>query len=129
VSRSIRVPAFVKGLILAIANTIMCAAAIAIADGRSDPDVFGLVVAYGITPAVTAGALLGILAGLVQTRRWIRIAILLPPAAGTVLLLGQAFGLEEMVVLACVPTLASVLLLEHWTRLIVPSPIPAARIA
>jgi hypothetical protein len=125
------VPAFVKGLALAVANTFVCAAAISFADDRSAPfgNAFGLVVAYGMTPAVATGVVLGILGGLVRARRWIRLAILLPPALGVVVLLGYAFNLVPLIPLAWIPTAVGVLVLERWTRVTVPAPIPAARVA
>src|SRR5215212_8425960 len=126
-----------KGLLLAIANTLVIAAANAIAVatntdigwGRMRPsdanELFVVVTILGVFPAMFTGLLVGWMAGRLHTRPAYRLAILAVPAVGMVALLGVSAGSLHLIALSCIPTLAATSILERWTR--EPAPVPAAR--
>jgi hypothetical protein len=78
--------------------------------------VFFLVAIYGVFPGIATGVVLGIVADALRIRPAFRIAILLLPAIAMVVLLGRAFYLEELILPACIPTAAGILILERSTR-------------
>jgi hypothetical protein len=127
VTCSMRVSPVAKGALLAIANTVLVAAAFPAWDGKSDPAlaVSVWVLQFGLPPAILTGIVLGWLASVIHARPWVRIALLLPSAIAVVVMLGAAFGLEGMILLSSIPTAVGVLILERWTR--APDSLPAAR--
>jgi undecaprenyl pyrophosphate phosphatase UppP len=48
------------------------------------------------------------------------------PAFGLVVVLAETFAFTAAVPVACIPTLVAALLLERWTRRVVPAPVPVA---
>lgn len=128
-----------KGAWLGLVNTIVIAAAIAMsgaAMGFGDDDeprrevgigVFVMVMIYGCVPGMVLGGVMGRIASVLRVRPALRAAILLVPAVALVVGLGRLFALGELILPACIPTVASVLLLERSTR--PASSFPAARVA
>jgi hypothetical protein len=114
-----------KGFVLGAANAIVIAFALGVVE--RNPVVTFLVIQLGGIPGALAGALLGGLAGLTATvaPRW-RVPLLALPAFGVVLVLASSFELSPAAPLACVPTFVAALVLERWTRRIVPPPLPVA---
>ena len=80
-----------------------------------------------VVPGVLAGALLGWLAGKSRMRPALRrLAVLAPVAWMIVILLGFGTGLQEFVLVACIPTTVGVLILERGTRSVAPPLVPPA---
>jgi hypothetical protein len=78
-------------------------------------------------PGVVAGALIGGLAWLIESwPRRVRAVLLALPAVGVVYWLAAFFGMTELAPLACVPAMASAVMLERVTRKVAPAPIPTA---
>jgi hypothetical protein len=114
-------PAVIKGIALGLANLLVIAIGIA-------PGMILFIMLFGGIPAVVAGGLLGMLAGLTARRspRW-RAVLLALPALGLVAGLGTFFTLTAAVPVACIPTLVAALVLERWTRQVMPAPVATAR--
>lgn len=117
----------VKGVAMAIANVLVIALAMGAAE--HDAEVTILVTMFAGLPAVVLGAVLGWLAGLTATKspRW-RAVLFALPAFGLVAVLASFFGLTAAVPVACIPTLVAALLLERWTRQVVPALVPVATV-
>jgi hypothetical protein len=114
-----------QGTVVAIVNVLVIAIALGVAERDAGLPI--LVAVVGCAPALALGALLGWLAGLTATKspRW-RAVMLALPAFGLVAVLGTTVGLTAAVPLACIPTLAAALVLERWTRHVVPAAVPVA---
>ena len=114
----------IKGIALGLANALV------IAIGLVGPDVGGIlfVLLFGGVPAVVTGGLLGGLAELTASRspRW-RVVLLALPALAAVAGLGKFFEATAEVPVACIPTVVAALILERWTRQVVPEPVATAR--
>jgi hypothetical protein len=117
-----------KGIVLAIANVLVIAIGMSVV--AHEDGVFMLVVMFGGIPALVVGTLLGLFAGQYATRsRHLRTALLSLPAFGLVVLLAVFFGFDAAIPIACVPTFIAVLVLERWTRQVVPEPpVPVATV-
>jgi ABC-type dipeptide/oligopeptide/nickel transport system permease subunit len=116
-----------KGIMLAIVNVLVIAIGMSVVEHKGE--VFMLVVMFGGIPALVLGSLLGLFAGLTATRsRHWRTVLLSLPAFGLVVLLAAFFRLDAAVPIACVPTFIAALVLERWTRQIVPAPVPVATV-
>jgi hypothetical protein len=116
-----------KGITLAIVNVLVIAIAMSVV--AHDHDLFVLVVMFGSIPALVLGGLLGFFAGQYATRsRHWRTVLLLSPAFGLVVFLAAFFGFDAAIPLACVPTFIAALVLERWTRRVVPAPVPVATV-
>jgi hypothetical protein len=131
-------PAPIKGMVLGFANVLAIATllgftvAIQPPTGWEDPEELAwgynhgptagtevalLIVCIGLIPGTAIGALLGWLARqLGQLGRAARIAILAAPALLVVAQLGLYTNHPELVLPACIPTLAGCAILEQWTR-------------
>lgn len=109
--------AMVLGAVLGLLDTLVIAAGIAAWKHGAYPSVFPAVVALGMMPALVVGIGVGYLAAESTARSvaWRRRMMALPAVAG-VALLGVAFGLELIVPLAAIPTVAGVLILERASR-------------
>lgn len=117
-----------KGMLLAAVNVVVIAFGLALVDHDVGTAVF--VVMFGGIPGVFTGGILGGLAGLTARRapRW-RVALLSAPAFGLVVALASTFGMDAAVPLACIPTFIASLVLERWTRQMVPPPpVPVATV-
>jgi MFS family permease len=116
-----------KGITLAIVNVLVIAIAMSVF--AHDHDLFVLVVMFGSIPALVLGGLLGFFAGQYATRsRHWRTVLLLSPAFGLVVFLAAFFGFDAAIPVACVPTFIAALVLERWTRRVVPAPVPVATV-
>lgn len=116
-----------KGIILAIANVLVIAIGMSVVG--HDNDLFVLVVMFGSIPALVIGGLLGFFAGQYATRsRHWRTVTLSLPAFGLVVFLAAFFSFDAEIPLACVPTFIAALVLERWTRRVVPAPVPVATV-
>lgn len=116
-----------KGILLAIANVLVIAIGMSIA--AHDDGLFLPVVVFSSIPAVLVGGLLGLFAGLTATRsRHGRTVMLSLPAFGLVVFLAALFRFDAAVPIACVPTFIAALVLERWTRQVVPAPVPVATV-
>jgi hypothetical protein len=120
--------AMILGAVLGILDTLVVAAGIALWKHDAYPSLFPSVVALGLMPALVVGIALGSLAA-ETTRHSVRrrCASLVVPAVAGVAILGVAFGLEVIVPLAAVPTIAGALVLERATRHADDLPMPVAR--
>jgi MFS family permease len=119
--------ATIKGIGLAIANVLVIAIGMSVV--TNDGEMFMPVVVFGSIPAAVLGALLGLLAGMFATRsRHWRAVLLTLPAFGLVAVLASLFGFEPVIPVACVPTFIAALVLERWTRRVVPAPVPVAMV-
>jgi len=109
--------AMVLGAVLGLLDTLVIAAGIAAWKHGAYPSVFPAVVALGMMPALVIGIGVGYLAAESTARSvgWRRRMMILPAVAG-VALLGIAFGLEVIIPLAAIPTIAGVLVLERASR-------------
>lgn len=84
---------------------------------------------FGILPGLGTGAFLGCIGDLMKkvhpVARWLVLAV---PAVGAVAVLGDFFGMYDLIVYASIPTLAISTILERQTRAKpVPPAIPVAR--
>jgi len=109
--------AMVLGAVLGLLDTLVIAAGIAAWKHGAYPSVFPAVVALGMMPARVVGIGVGYLAAESTARSvgWRRRMMILPAVAG-VALLGIAFGLEVIIPLAAIPTIAGVLVRERASR-------------
>lgn len=116
-----------KGMILAIANVFVIAFGMGVV--AHDSGFFMLVMMFGSIPALLVGGLLGLFAGLTEkrSRHW-RTVLLSLPAFGLVVVLAAVFTFDAAVPIACIPTFIAALVLERWTRQVVPAPVPVATV-
>ena len=116
-----------KGFVLAAANVIVIALGIAMMERSGE--AAALVMMIGMIPGVLAGIVLGLVAGQMEHNSVVaRIAALIVPTVGAVILLATEFGMEELIVVASIPSVVSALLLERWTRKVELPPVPVAQI-
>lgn len=102
------------GILLGIANVLVIAAAMAVAEPSLQGD---WVATIGMMPGIVTGAIVGVIASATaHASRGVRIFVLTLPALSVVWMLGVAFELERYVLLACIPTLVACILLERATR-------------
>jgi len=122
-----RVKAGGKGFVLGAANVMLIALGIAVMEGSGEAGVF--VMMFGMIPGVLAGLVLGFVASHMDAYNVAaRVAALVVPAILVVIMLASEFGMEELIPVASIPTVVAALLLERWTRKIVPPPVPVAQI-
>lgn len=116
-----------KGILLALANVLVIG--IGISAVEHEAGLLMLVALFGTIPALVLGGLLGAFAGQYATgsRHW-RTALLSLPAFGLVVLLASFFSFNAAIPIACVPTFIAALVLERWTRQVVPAPVPPATV-
>jgi len=116
-----------KGTLLGLVNVFVIA--IGMAGFESQPNIAMLVIVFGGLPGVVAGALLGALASVISgSPRVIRVAVLTAPALCVVFALAGEFGMQDLAVVSCIPTVVAALILERWTRLVEAPPVPVARV-
>lgn len=116
-----------KGFVLGAANVLVIALGIALMDGVPEAGV--LVVMIGMIPGVLAGLVLGAIAGHMERSNVVaRMAALIVPAVGVVVFLGTELGVEELIVVASIPSVVAALLLERWTRRVEVPPVPIAQL-
>ena len=116
-----------KGFVLAAANVIVIALGIAMMERSGE--AAALVMMIGMIPGVLAGIVLGLVAGQMEHNSVVaRTAALIVPTVGVVVLLATEFGMEELIVVASIPSVVSALLLERWTRKVELPPVPVAQI-
>lgn len=115
-----------KGAALAMVNLFVAAVGIGAAEGTDG--AFVLVGLLGAFPALATGVIVGIVAELLARRSVaLRLAVLIPPAVAMVALLGEDYELAPYILPAAIPTTVCVLVLERWTRVRPPPPVPVAR--
>ena len=117
-----------KGFVLAAANVLVIAIGFSVTEGSAEAGV--LVTLIGMIPGVLAGLVLGVFAGLLEASGVPqRIAVLTVPTLGVVVVLASMFGMDELVLLASIPSVVAALVLERWTRKPPPPPpVPVARV-
>ena len=117
-----------KGFVLAAANVLVIAIGFSVMEGSAEAGV--LVTLIGMIPGVLAGLVLGVFAGLLEASGVPqRIAFLTVPTLGVVVVLASMFGMDELVLLASIPSVVAALVLERWTRKPPPPPpVPVARV-
>lgn len=116
-----------KGFVLAAANVIVIALGIAMMERSGE--AAALVMMIGMIPGVLAGIVLGLVAGQMEHNSVVaRIAALIVPTVGVVILLATEFGMDELIVVASIPSVVAALLLERWTRKVELPPVPVAQI-
>ena len=117
-----------KGVVLAAANVLVIAIGISVMEGEAEEGV--LVTMFGMIPGCLAGLVLGVVAGHLEARGVPqRIAVLTVPTLGVVVVLANMFGMDELVLVASIPSVVAALVLERWTRKPPPPPaVPVARV-
>ena len=116
-----------KGFVLGAANVILIAIGIAVMERSGE--AAALVMMIGMIPGVLAGLVLGAVAG--QLERYnvgARIAALAIPSVVVVMFLATEFGMEELIVVASIPSVVAALILERWTRKVELPPVPVAEL-
>ena len=103
------------GICLGIVNVLVNGALFALMS--DEPRGAHAVVTYGMLPGITAGSLIGAMAGATaKATRVSRLMVIGIPAIVVVLILGAAFELTEFVPFALAPTLLCCVVLEWRTR-------------
>lgn len=103
------------GILLGLANTVMCAVGLAIAEPSRE--LGGAIVVFGFLPGMLIGAFEGGLARLTRhSPPWLRVVLLAPIPLGFVYVLASALMLHAPAYGPCIPTFVAVLLLERVTR-------------
>ncbi len=116
-----------KGFLLAAANVLVIAIGIAVMEGSAEAAV--MVMMFGMVPGILAGLVLGVVAGHLESSGVVqRIAVLTLPAIGVVIVLATEFGMEELILVASIPSVVAALVLERWTRKALPPPVPVAQV-
>ena len=119
-------PTFLGGA-LGACNTFVIAVGITSFEHRNAEGVMWIM-SLGAIPGVVLGCILGAIAGSLGTlAMWQRLLCLIPPAFGLVALLADWFELSHYLWIACIPTLAGVMLLERRTRADSAMPMAIAR--
>lgn len=115
-------PASLLGAFLGFCNVLFIAMGL---EWRDPSLPAHYVIAFGVLPGVTVGAFVGWIAGATATwSAWLRRGLLAITPLGLVASLAGVFELGEHTLVAAIPTLVSVMLLERWSR-VVPT-LPAA---
>ena len=116
-----------KGFVLGAANVMLIALGIAMMEKSGEAAI--LVMMFGMVPGVLAGLVLGAIAGRMESNNvGARIAALVVPSLGVVMLLGTEFGMESLILVASIPSVVAALILERWTRKVEAPPVPVAQI-
>lgn len=116
-----------KGFVLAAANVMVIAMGISMMESSAEAGFF--VMMFGMIPGVLAGIVLGLLAGHMESYSVAaRLAALIVPTVGVVILLATEFGMEPLVPVASIPSVVAALVLERWTRKVEPPPVPVAQV-
>jgi hypothetical protein len=117
-----------KGIWIALANTVVIAAALTLELRVREGAVMMIIVVSAIVPAVFLGGVLGKLGEVTAGLRpvW-RLFLLAAPACGLVAVLADQFALTHFVPHACIPTLAAASILERVTRK--PQVVPTAAVS
>jgi len=117
-----------KGFVLAAANVLVIAIGISVMEGSAEAGV--LVTMFGMIPGCLAGLVLGVFAGHLEASGVPqRVAVLTVPTLGVVVVLASMFGMDELVLVASIPSVVAALVLERWTRKPpLPPPVPVARV-
>jgi hypothetical protein len=106
-----------KGIWIALANTVVIAAALTLELRIREGAVMMVIVLSALVPAVFLGGVLGklgeVTAGLPSVWRLVLLAV---PACGLVIVLADQFALTHFVPHACIPTVAAASILERVTR-------------
>lgn len=112
------VPGYIKGILVALANTFLVALFIGFAIERHDVvEAVFVISLMGFIPGVIVGGLLGHYAETSQrSDRRVVLLGMIAIACATVAFLGVIFGLHMLVVVSCIPTAAGCSILERWTR-------------
>jgi hypothetical protein len=125
-----KISPFALGGLLAICNTTFNAIALAMTAPVAHihrVDVGVAVMFVSTLPAIVIGLCLGGLASRVATMRpWRRLLFLAPPAIAAVWTLGCLFESKDFIVVASIPTLVCVAILERGSR--AGAELPIARI-
>ena len=119
-----------KGMLVAIGNTVLVAFCIAIGiDDGHFAEATVIISMMGFFPAIIIGGVLGHIAEAAQKRnRAVLFIAMICVSCSVVAFLGAIFDLSHMIWVSCVPTIAACSLLERWTRA-KPDPFPIARVA
>jgi len=105
------------GILLGLANTLMCAIGIAIAEPSKE--LGGVIMMFGFLPGMLIGALEGGIASLLRrSPPWVRVVLLAPIPVGFVFTMASALMLhaEGAVYGPCILTFVAVLVLERASR-------------
>jgi hypothetical protein len=131
-----------RGAVLGLVNLLAIAVLVGVrvkthGRGGGDPEELGwtnihnaregiqMIAMFGLVPAFGAGAAIGAMAGaFAALHRWLRFALLAPPALVFTAMFGALFDERGVILAAWIPTLVCVAMLEKWTRR--PEPIPVA---
>ena len=114
-------------MLLGLVNVFVIA--IGMAALEHEAQMMSLVVMFGGIPGALAGAFIGAAASAMSSSRpAVRIALLALPAVGVVFGLAHEFGMQDLAMVSCIPTLVAVLILERWTRVVTAPPVPVARV-
>jgi hypothetical protein len=115
------------GILLGALNALVIAIGMGIM--ANDSEVTTLVIMFGGVPGMIAGGFIGWLARRLATRSpRLRVPLLAALAVSVVCFLAAMFEIYESILVACIPTLTAVLLLERWTRRVTPAPVPIATV-
>jgi hypothetical protein len=111
------------GCFLGICNVVF----IAIGLEWRDPSLPAhCVITIGMVPGIVTGTFVGCIASVTERCPiWLRRTLLAIPALGVVGGLAHAFELERHFLVAAIPTLVAVMILEHHTRVVDPLPVAA----
>lgn len=123
-------PGYIKGILIALANTLLVAIFIGagIDDGNLLEAVF-VISFMGFIPALLIGGLLGHYGETMQkSNRHVILIGMIAVSCTAVAMLGIMFDLPSMVLVSCIPTAANCSILERWTRA-KPEALPLARVA
>lgn len=116
-----------KGFVLAAANVMLIALGISMMESSAEAGVF--VMMFGMVPGMIAGFVLGLVAGHLESHNVVaRVAALIVPTIGVVILLATEFGMEALIPVASIPSVVAALVLERWTRKVEPPPVPIAQL-
>jgi hypothetical protein len=117
------------GILLGALNVVVIAIGLSAIGGDPHPGVALWVIMFGGLPGIVLGALLGWLAHLTKPLpSWLRRFVLIVPAILLVIVLAAEFALQDFILVSCIPTVVAALLLERYTRVVVPPPVPPARL-
>ena len=98
-------------------------------DGHDRVSIGLIVLAVGLVVGLPVGIYVGALAARGASKpAWARVIVLAVPPILLVALLAATFGMLDYFVVACIPTLVAVVILERSTRKRAAPPVPVARI-
>ena len=124
-------PGYAKGILVALANTVLIALFIALNIAEGDTFEATMIISMmGFIPAVLIGAMLGHYGETSQTsNRRVMLICMIAIGCAAVAFLGTIFDLPELILVSCVPTAAACSILERWTRSKRDEEVPIARVA